>query len=193
MFPNATRGYMPYVSDRRHTRRPGSSRRSSSCRDSDRSKKKAYQVTLRDKHGFTYTYIIKSDGTKSSPVLCDSSIAASRSNVSSSLPDFNARKGSLTSLNSSSCSLGSQGNDSVDGDKKQGLIATIIRFLSKKAKPKSKRKPSVPEETAVKRKRQRTISAMSNLDPIQESPDEDEDSDSYIPDSDVSSTGSTGS
>lgn len=154
MFPNAARGYMPFVSGHHRPaakRGPKESRKKGST--------KAYRVTLKDRQGFTYTYIIQGDGTKSLPTLCGSKVTMNGTSVS--LPDIDKFLANQTTAR----------KPGVDSGKKQGLFSTILKFLSNKTKSKSKRKP----KPLPQRKRQRTISNISNLDPIQESPDEYED------------------
>lgn len=199
MYPNATHGYMPFV-------KPAHKRQAAKKSRVDRNDNlktksgdmKTYKVTLRDRNGFTYTYIIQADTTsKSAPILCESRVAAPK-NLSSSLP--NMKSPSMSSPESrrhSSCLGLAQGKEDltkVDGGQKKGIFKSIINFIksrttskSAKAKPqpsvnlKSKRKP----KPMFAKKRQRTISTMSNLDPIQESPEEDDDfdTDSYSHDS----------
>lgn len=175
MFPNATRGYMPFVSDRKisaknqkhrsgkENRRPGAI--------------KAYKVTLKDAQGNIYTYIIQADQTKSLPSLCCSKLNPELPLVlekpSHSLPDIHSQALAkiAESRNNVSSELKFDLTDADKSEKKHGLFASILRFLSIKTKTKSKRKPNpLPH-----RKRQRYSSNISNLDPIQESPDEDED------------------
>lgn len=180
MFPNATRGYMPFVSNQNKGRANG---KSNGVRLNDSLKLqpgKAYQVTLKDRHGFTYTYIVKADGSKSLPVLCDSKVYGRRFGpVSNSMPNMEANtKGVNVGSNHRKDKQGS-GSDRTDsaattnGAKRYGILTSIIRFLSSKTKTKAKSKRK-PKPIQQRNKRQRTISAMSNLDPIQESPDENE-------------------
>lgn len=207
MYPNATRGYMPFVKPA-HKRQAAKKSRMDKA-DSLKARScdmKTYKVTLRDRNGFTYTYIIQADTTsKTSPILCESRVAAPKS-LSSSLPDMKAPAAESSEARRHSSCLGlAQGMEDlskVDDGEKKGLFNSIINFIRKKTttkssktqqqlaaiKSKRKTKPMFPK------KRQRTISTMSNLDPIQESPEEDEDddfdSDSYSHDS-ASSDGSS--
>ncbi|KAK3760753.1 hypothetical protein RRG08_056164 [Elysia crispata] len=233
MYPNATLGLMPFVKPA-HKRQAA---KKSKLDKADLMKAKAsdmktYKVTLRDRNGFTYTYIIQADPTsKNNPVLCASTVAAPKNLVGGaaaankhfacSLPNmqrvldtpesrrhlsclglatpqedltkvgegekkgiFNSllgfikklkNKSSSASSSSSSSSLSSSSSSlsSVKSGKSQAGVSSGL-------KSKRKPKPNLPK------KRQRKISAMSNLDPIQESPEEDEDetdSDSYTHDS----------
>lgn len=179
MFPNATRGYMPFVSNQSKGRING---KSGGVRLNDNLKLqpgKAYQVTLKDRHGFTYTYIVKADGSKSLPVLCDSKMYGRRLGpMSNSMPNMEANtKGGSPGLNHRKDKQGADRTDAAaaaaNGAKRYGILTSIIRFLSSKTKTKAKSKRK-PKPIQQRSKRQRTISAMSNLDPIQESPDENE-------------------
>lgn len=226
MFPNATHGYMPYVNGQKgqngknkrskiHVNggklHKGENRKQPSLSNTQ----KMYQITLKDKKGNIIKCVLKADGTKSLPELCEkklnTAIAAHRS-----LPDIAALSSpekqrqilsdKLDALNSVSKS---EENFSTSLDlrncgKKEGLFRAFIRFLkektgknetsdtktevkkcksstskTQKANGKSKRKNREPAQ----RKRQRTVSAMSNLDPIEESPNEheyeDDDNESY--------------
>ncbi|KAK6175515.1 hypothetical protein SNE40_013964 [Patella caerulea] len=182
MYPNATKGYMPFVTapvKRHQGKRTKSAKESSRSKGSTSAETKTYKVTLRDRNGYTYTYIIQADGTKSLPVLCESKISGPGNDLGSSLPEM-ARE----SLSRRRRTLSTESADSESDDcEKKGIFNTLLQFLRKKtASGKSKRKP----KTVVQRKRQRTISTMSNLDPIQESPEEDnadEDDYSYTHDS----------
>jgi len=182
MFPNANKGYMPFVAGQSSNKRGCSSRRptkhgKNESRHHRLKSGKTYQVTLKDKNGFTYRYIVKTDGTKSMPVLCDSVISGLGS--TDSLPTIGLS--SPKRVLNSSMNLPFDSKD--DGEKKEGIFSSLFRFLkektgkSKGGKSKRKTKPQ------PQRKRQRTVSAMSNLDPIQESPDEDD----YIDDEDAES------
>lgn len=218
MFPNATHGYMPFVNGKQGKNKrskihvnggklhKGENRKPATVLHSQ----KMYQITLKDKNGVTYKCIVKADGTKSLPELCEKKlniITAHRS-----LPDISALRSpekqrqilseKLDALNSVSKS---EENFSTSLDlrncgKKESIFRAFIRFIKEKTgksekddvdggitvKPKhmksngkSKRKP---KETA-QRKRQRTVSAMSNLDPIEELPNEhdyeEDDNESY--------------
>lgn len=175
MFPNATKGYMPFVSGQKR-QVPAKKQKHDNPRV-----KKTYQVTLKDKSGRTFTYIVKTDGTKSLPNLCENMIGKLGS--TDSLPNIG-----LSTPKRKSFDLKDLRNQ-VESEKKQGLFTSFMNFLkektgkSKNKTGKSKRKAKPLEQ----RKRKRTVSAMSNLDPIQESPDEDEpaedDGDSYTHDS----------
>ncbi|CAG5123994.1 unnamed protein product [Candidula unifasciata] len=206
MYPNATRGYMPFVKPA-HKRQAAKKSRvdkadSLRARSSDM---KTYKVTLRDRNGFTYTYIIQADtSSKSTPILCESRVAAPKS-LSSSLPDIKVPSAeSIEARRHSSCLGLAQGVEDltkVDDGEKKGLFNSIINFIRKKTTSKSSK--SKQQLSAVKskrkpkpmfpKKRQRTISTMSNLDPIQESPEEDDDdfdTDSYSHDSSSDSSSS---
>lgn len=190
MYPNATHGYMPFVKPA-HKRQAAKKSRmdKADTLKSKSSELKTYKVTLRDRNGFTYTYIIQADtSSRSTPILCESSVAAPR-NLSSSLPDMKSRVSSTESRRHSSCLGLAQGQEDLskldDGEKK-GLFNSIINFIKKKTTSKSsKSKQSLSAHIKSKRKtkpmfpkkRQRTISTMSNLDPIQESPEEEDDDD----------------
>lgn len=201
MYPNATHGFMPFVKPA-HKRQAAKKSRMDH-KEAIKAKSgdlKTYKVTLRDRKGFTYTYIIQADTTsKNMPVLCESKVAAPRTLLFNSLP--NVQKSSPTSspearrqavLFEGKDDL-TKLNNSEDGEKR-GLFNSLINFIKKKtggksssskSKPsqqvKSKRKPKTGE---FPKKRLRTISARSNLDTIQESPEEDnDDSDSYTHDS----------
>lgn len=166
MFPNATKGYMPFVSAQKR-QVPVKKQKQDGHRV-----KKTYQITLKDKHGKTFTYIVKTDGTKSLPNLCENMIGKLGS--TDSLPNIG-----LSSPKRKSFDLMELRNQ-VENEKKQGLFSSFLNFLKEKTgkskSGKSKRKSKPLEQ----RKRKRTVSAMSNLDPIQESPDEDDDADSYV-------------
>lgn len=210
MFPNATHGYMPFVN--------GKNKRSKLHVNGDKLHKatgrkhatlsatqKMYQITLKDKKGNTYKCIVKADGTKSLPELCQSNLRAATAHKS--MPDITVNSPSkqrqvlsekLDALNSITES-GENFSTSLDlrnCGKKEGLLSAFIRFIKEKTSKndknvqkdskgksngKSKRKP----RDLSQRKRQRTVSAMSNLDPIEESPNEHEyedysdDNDSY--------------
>lgn len=207
MYPNATNGYMPFVKPA-HKRQAA---KKTKCDKSSKSKlrsndMKTYKVMLRDRNGFTYTYIIQADPTSNSmPNLIDQSVKppTTRVLVSSSMPNMNAKSPTASPETSRRHALLAQGKDDLskvgDGEKK-GLFNSIINFIKKKtggsksssknsslaAKSKRKAKPVGPK------KRQRTISTTpSNLDTIHESPHEDdfegEDTDSYTHDSDSDS------
>lgn len=177
MFPNASRGYMPFVTGQHHKKAiaMAKQKQAKSGKSDKKRKMKTYLVTLRDKSGATYTYTVRTDGTKSMPVLCDSKVTLG---ATASLPNLG-----LTSPIQKM--LYSRDDLDVKDEKKGGIFSSFFRFIKEKTGKskggKSKRKPKSLEQ----RKRQRTISAMSNLDPIQESPDEeeyedvDEDNDSY--------------
>ncbi|XP_071147630.1 uncharacterized protein [Mytilus edulis] len=173
MFPNATKGYMPFVCG--HKRQIPVKKQ----KHDNYKVKKTYQVTLKDKSGKTFTYIVKTDGTKSLPVLCENMMGKLGS--TDSLPNIGLSSPKRKSFDLKD--LRSQ----VENEKKQGLFSTFINFFKDKTgksskSGKSKRKSKPLEQ----RKRKRTVSAMSNLDPIQESPDEDayadDDTDSYAHD-----------
>lgn len=233
MFPIATKGYMPFV----HGKNPTTTKNKRAKHHVNGGKlhktenklsgtMKMYQITVKDKKGNTYKYIVKADGTKSLPELCESRI----NNIVAthrSMPDIGTAANNspskqrqvladkidaLNSYNDSEENF-STSLDLRECGKKEGLFSAFIRFIkertgksdnsksskSRKSKPgKSKRKP----RDVNNRKRQRTVSAMSNLDPIQESPNEheyedDDDADSYIhysssmSDSDASSVASS--
>lgn len=207
MYPNATHGYMPFVKPA-HKRQ--AAKRSKAEKDSLKSKAadgtKTYKVTMRDRRGFTYTYIIQADASKSLPVLCESRVTAPNSSplLSNSLPNMrgSARFPVSTSRpESRSCASLADGKEDLtkmDGSEKKGLFNSLLQYIKKKTSSKSSSKTSSTiskSKRKVKplpqRKRQRTVSAMSNLDPIQESPEEDnlDDTDSYSHDS-VTTSGS---
>ena len=231
MYPNATLGLMPFVKPA-HKRQAA---KKSKVDKADLMKAKAsdmktYKVTLRDRNGFTYTYIIQADPTsKNNPVLCASTVAAPKNLVGGaaaankhfacSLPNMQRVLDTPESRRHLSClGLATPQEDltKVGEGEKKGIFNSLIGFIKKlKTKSssassssssslsssssslnsvksgkshtsassglKSKRKP----KPNLPKKRQRKISAMSNLDPIQESPEEDEDtdSDSYTHDS----------
>ena len=233
MFPNATKGYMPFVhgknpttvKNKRSKHHVNGGKLHKSENKLSTSTMKMYQITVKDKKGNTFKYIVKGDGTKSLPELCESklnSIVATHR----SMPDIGTaamnspsrqrqalaeKIDALNSVNVSDENF-STSLDLRQCGKKEGLFSAFLRFIKErtgksdatkakniKSKPgKSKRKP----RDVNQRKRQRTVSAMSNLDPIQESPNEheyedDEDADSYLhyssslTDSDVSSCASS--
>lgn len=178
-------------------------------------KQKMYQITLKDKKGNTYKCVVKTDGTQSLPTLCERSVPELVSTYTHrSMPDITLNGNSasqqrlaLTEKLQAQNSISESGEnfsmslDLRDCGKKTGFIGAIINFFKPKinkseiktddtrqektakhkSNGKSKRKPT----DASQRKRQRTVSAMSNLDPIEESPNEhefendDEDNDSY--------------
>ncbi|ESO91329.1 hypothetical protein LOTGIDRAFT_228790 [Lottia gigantea] len=181
MYPNATKGYMPFVSApvKRHQGKRTKSEMTTKSKTS--ADTKTYKVTLRDRNGYTYTYIIQADGTKSLPVLCESKISGP--GQGKSLPDIARECVNRHRVRTLSAPCSTSSGDGQDSEKKEkGIFNTLLQFLRKKtASGKSKRKP----KPVVQKKRQRTISAMSNLDPIQESPEEDnlDDDDSYTHDS----------
>jgi len=236
MFPNASRGYMPFVhgkSGNTNTTVPVKNKRSKlhvnggklyrsennrkQVTQSLSNSQKMYQITLKDKKGVTYKCIVKTDGgTKSLPELCEKKL-----NVVThrSLPDISTLSSpekqrhilseKLDALNSVSKS---EENFSTSLDlrncgKKEGIFSAFMRFI--KEKTGKNEKDNASKNTVVtskvvsnkhhkshgkskrksrdlsQRKRQRTVSAMSNLDPIQESPNEqeyeldDDDNESY--------------
>ena len=179
MFPMSSKGYMPYLQGQNGEithKRPTGVRYTAKHGKREHKKLKAgktYQVTLRDKAGRTYTYIMKTDGSKSIPSLCDSVVNGLKS--TDSLQTIGLNTSPKRSLNSSmNLPLDSQ------EDGKKGIFRTILKFLKEKTGGKSKRKPKTEQPM---RKRRRTVSAMSNLDPIQEYPEEeeyeDDDNESY--------------
>ena len=208
MYPNATHGYMPFVKPA-HKRQ--AAKRTKAEKDSLKSKAadgtKTYKVTMRDRRGFTYTYIIQADASKSLPVLCESRVTAPNSSplLSNSLPNMrgSARFPVSTSRpESRSCASLADGKEhltKVDGGEKKGLFNSLLQYIKKKTSSKSSSSKTSSTISKSKRKvkplpqrkRQRTVSAMSNLDPIQESPEEDnlDDTDSYSHDS-VTTSGS---
>lgn len=210
MFPNATHGYMPFVSGKNKRSKlhvnGGKLHKADTRKHAALSAtQKMYQITLKDKKGKTYKCIVKTDGTKSLPELCQSKLNVATAHKS--MPDITVNSPSkqrqvlaekLDALNSISES-GESFSTSLDlrnCGKKEGLLSAFIRFIKEKTGKneksaqkesktkthgKSKRKP----RDLSQRKRQRTVSAMSNLDPIEESPNEHEyeeysdDNDSY--------------
>lgn len=198
MYPNATHGYMPFVKPA-HKRQ--AAKRSKAEKDSLKHKTpegtKTYKVTMRDRRGFTYTYIIQADASKSLPVLCESKVTAPAALLSNSLPNMRGSARypmSATRPESRSCASLADGKEDltkVDGGEKKGLFNTLLQYIRRKTSSKSSKVNSANSKSKRKvkplpqRKRQRTVSAMSNLDPIQESPEEDnlDDTDSYSHDS----------
>lgn len=202
MFPNAARGYMPYVQGKQQVVKHKRSKIGAKYPKSENKQlngQKMYQVTLRDKKGKTYKYIVRTDGSNSLPDLNTAKMNALHV-ASSSLPNLGVpsppqnRRALIaksdSEVNKESYSSLTTSLDLRECGKKEGLISSFIRFLKQKTggkkekSGKSKRKP----KDVSQRKRQRTVSAMSNLDPIQESPNEheyegDEDVDSYTHDS----------
>nr|KAG5710093.1 hypothetical protein BaRGS_030169 [Batillaria attramentaria] len=188
---------MPFVKPA-HKRQ--AAKRSKADKDSLKSKAgdgtKTYKVTMRDRKGFTYTYIIQADASKSVPVLCESRVTAPANNLlSNSLPNMRgSARFPVSASPSRSCASLADGKEDlskVDEGEKKGLFNSLLQYIRKKTSSKSSK--SAPSSSKSKRKakplpqrkRQRTVSAMSNLDPIQESPEEDnlDDTDSYSHDS----------
>uniref|UniRef100_A0A8W8K8U8 Uncharacterized protein n=1 Tax=Magallana gigas TaxID=29159 RepID=A0A8W8K8U8_MAGGI len=87
MFPNASRGYMPFVTGQHHKKAiaMAKQKQAKSGKSDKKRKMKTYLVTLRDKSGATYTYTVRTDGTKSMPVLCDSKVTLG---ATASLPNL---------------------------------------------------------------------------------------------------------
>ena len=168
MFPNATKGYMPFVSAQKRQVPVKKSKHENSR------VKKTYQITLKDKHGKTFTYIVKTDGTKSLPNLCENMIGKLGS--TDSLPNIG-----LSSPKRQSFDLKDLRNQ-VESEKKTGIFSSFMNFLKEKTGKNKNGKSKRKAKPLEMRKRKRTVSAMSNLDPIQESPDEDDDADSYAHD-----------
>ena len=214
MYPNATHGYMPFVKPA-HKRQ--AAKRSKAEKDSLKSKAgdgtKTYKVTMRDRRGYTYTYIIQADASKSLPVLCESRVTAPNSSSSSastllsnSLPNMRGSARfpiSACGPESRSCASLADGKEDltkVDSGEKKGLFNSLLQYIKKKTSSKSSAAKTSSAMSKSKRKgkplpqrkRQRTVSAMSNLDPIQESPEEDnlDDTDSYSHDSVTTTSGS---
>lgn len=212
MYPNATHGYMPFVKPAHKRQAAKRSKSEKDLKGKSVDATKTYKVTMRDRRGFTYTYIIQADATKSLPVLCESRVTApnnasapstSAALLSNSLPNMrgSARFPVSTSRpESRSCASLAEGKEDltkVDDGEKKGLFNSLLQFIKKRTSSKSSSKAtaSIPSKSKRKakplpqRKRQRTVSAMSNLDPILESPEEDnvEDTDSYSHDSTTSS------
>ena len=204
MYPNATHGYMPFVKPA-HKRQ--AAKRSKPEKDSVRNKAadgtKTYKVTMRDRRGFTYTYIIQADASKSLPVLCESRVTAPNASplLSNSLPNMRrSARFPVSAPESRSCASLADGKEDltkVDGGEKKGLFNSLLQYIKKKTSSKSSTKTANSTSKSKRkvkplpqRKRQRTVSAMSNLDPIQESPEEDnlDDTDSYSHDSVTSSS-----
>lgn len=205
MYPNATHGYMPFVkpAHKRQAAKRGKPEKES-LKKSAAEGTKTYKVTMRDRRGFTYTYIIQADASKSLPVLCESKVTAPTASasplLSNSLPNMRgSARFPVSASPSRSCASLAEGKDDLtkvgDGEKK-GLFNSLLRFLRKKTSSKGSSKTSAGASSSsskskrkgkplVQRKRQRTVSAMSNLDPIQESPEEDslDETDSYSHDS----------
>lgn len=173
---------------------------------------KMYQLTLKDKNGRTYRCIVKGDSIKSLPDLCEKQLnvvaAANRS-----LPDISAlsspekqRQALSEKLDALNMMSKSEENFSTSLDlrncgKKEGIFRAFFRFIKEKttkhekanskdtkvptngSKHKSNGKSKRKNREPAQRKRQRTVSAMSNLDPIEEAINEHEyeedDNDSY--------------
>ncbi|KAL8583528.1 hypothetical protein ACOMHN_054844 [Nucella lapillus] len=208
MYPNATRGYMPFVKPAH--KRQAAKRSKHGEKDMMKTKggaaspdgTKTYKVTMRDRRGFTYTYIIQADAAKTLPVLCESRVTAPNSSplLSNSLPNMRrSARLPVSAPESRSCASLADGKEDLskmdDGEKK-GLFNSLLQFIRKKTSKSSSSKMSSGSSSIVEkskrktkplpqRKRQRTVSLMSNLDPIQESPEEDNlyDTDSYSHDS----------
>ncbi|XP_076472233.1 uncharacterized protein LOC143301728 [Babylonia areolata] len=206
MYPNATHGYMPFVKPA-HKRQ--AAKRSKADKDSLKSKvaegTKTYKVTMRDRRGFTYTYIIQADASKNLPVLCESRVTAPEGAtsplLSNSLPNMRpSARLPLSPPETRSCASLADGKEDLtkvgDGEKK-GLFNSLLQFIKKRTSSKAaaaKTKTQAPKakrklKPLPQRKRQRTVSALSHLGTIHESPDEDhlEDTDSYSQDSVTSS------
>lgn len=207
MYPNATHGYMPFVKPAhkrqaakrsKHGDKDLKSKAAAAAAASDSTK--TYKVTMRDRRGFTYTYIIQADASKALPVLCESRVTAPNSSplLSNSLPNMRrSARFPVSAPESRSCASLADGKEDLskmdDGEKK-GLFNSLLQFIRKKTSKSSSSKMSSSSSVAKskrkvkplpQRKRQRTVSVMSNLDPIQESPEEDnlDDTDSYSHDS----------
>ncbi|CAG5129332.1 unnamed protein product [Candidula unifasciata] len=181
MYPNATHGYMPFV-------KPAHKRQAAKKSKVDKAETlknksndmRTYKVTLRDRNGFTFTYIIQTNtASKSNPVLCETRVAGPKT--------LSSPRMTLLKLGMARRKVSSIGSSTFIKKKTTSNKTTTAKQTAAASKSKRKPKPVFPK------KRQRTISAMSNLDPIQESPEEDEDddfdTDSYSHDS-VSSDGS---
>jgi len=203
MYPNATNGFMPFV---KPTHKRQAAKKSKADKNNLKNKvpsqdMKTYKVTLRDRNGFTYTYIIQADTTtKSMPVLCESRVAAPR-HLSTSLPNMNKLSPSASpeSKRHAMLAQGQEDLTKVDDGEKKGLLSSLISYIKKKTGGKSSSKQqNVPVKSKRKskplpqNKRKRTISAKSNLDTIQESPEEDDefDTESYSHDSSTDSSDS---
>lgn len=169
MFPNATKGYMPFVSaQKRHVS-------TKKAKHDNPRIKKTYQVTLKDKSGNTYTCIVKTDGTQSLPVLCENMIGKLGS--TDSLPNIGLASPKMKCFDLKDL------RNQVESEKKHGIFSSIVNFLKEKTGKSKSGKSKRKAKSLEQRKRKRTVSAMSNLDPIQEFPDEeDDDADSYAHD-----------
>lgn len=198
MYPNATHGYMPFVkpAHKRQAAKRGKAEKDT-LKKSAAEGTKTYKVTMRDRRGFTYTYIIQADASKSLPVLCESKVTAPNASplLSNSLPNMRgSARFPVSASPSRSCASLAEGKEDltkVDDGEKKGLFNSLLQFIKKRTSKSSTKTSAVPSKSKRKakplpqRKRQRTVSAMSNLDPILESPDEDnvDDTDSYSHDS----------
>ena len=196
MYPNATHGYMPFLKHKRQPLKQKFEKYNSLGHGNIRHQRevtKTYKVTMRDRKGFTYTYIIQADGSKSVPVLCESRVSPpSASLLTSSLPNMRSTRYPVCGYSSSCASLaeGKEDLSKLDDGEKKGLFTSLLQYIRKKTSKscdpsKSVIKSKRRQKPLPRRKRQRTISAMSNLDPIFESPDEDtvEEADSFSNDS----------
>lgn len=206
MYPNATHGYMPFVkpAHKRQAAKRGKAEKES-LKKSATEGTKTYKVTMRDRRGFTYTYIIQADATKSLPVLCESKVTAPNTSplLSNSLPNMRgSARFPVSAAPSRSCASLAEGKEDLtkvgDGEKK-GLFNSLLQFIRKKTSKSSSKtsgasaaKSKRKVKSQLQRKRQRTVSAMSNLDPIQESPEEDslDETDSYSHNDSATSEGS---
>ncbi|KAL8602546.1 hypothetical protein ACOMHN_062334 [Nucella lapillus] len=208
MYPNATHGYMPFVKPAHKRQAAKRSKADKECvKNKAAESTKTYKVTMRDRRGFTYTYIIQADASKNLPVLCESKVTAPDSSSSptplltNSLPNMRpSARLPLSPPETRSCASLADGKEDLtkvgDGEKK-GLFNTLLQFIKKRTSSKAAAaKTATPAPKAKRklkplpqRKRQRTVSALSHLGTIHESPDEYhlEDTDSYSQDSVTSS------
>ena len=207
MYPNATNGFMPFVkpTHKRHAAKKSKADKNNLKNKISSQDMKTYRVTLRDRNGFTYEYIIQADTTtKSMPVLCESRVKAPR-HLSTSLPNMNKLSPSASPETKRHAMLaqGQEDLTKVDDGEKKGLLSSLISYIKKKtgSSKSSSKNQNMPVKSKRKakplpqNKRKRTISAKSNLDTIQESPEEDDDFDteSYSHDSSADSSDNDGS
>jgi len=200
MYPSATYGLMPFVKPthkRQAAKKPKCEKQKTNKLGSTTSTAdmKRYKVTLRDRNGYSYTYIIQADTTSSGsmPTLLGQTVSAPRH--IKSMPNVMAASASPETQRHALLAQGKEDLSKVGDGEKKGLFNSLMNFIRRRTgtrkssvpacsvKSKRKMKPMFPK------KRQRTISAVSNLDTIQESPEEDDDeyetldTDSYTHDS----------
>lgn len=207
MYPSATYGYMPFVKPthkRQAAKKPKCEKPKSKHSVPASTDTKRYKVTLRDRNGYSYTYIIQADTTSSGsmPTLLGQTVSAPRH--IKSMPNMNmSPSSSPETQRRAMLAQGKEDLSKVDEGEKKGLFNSLINFIKKRT---GSRKASVPVPVKSKRKtkpvfpkkRQRTISAVSNLETIHESPVEGDDyetidTDSYTHDSSDSNSDIEGS